>query len=134
VKLSILSPERRLLEGVEVEEVTLPGSEGQIQILPGHATIVGTLETGGFHYRAKAGQQARGFLATGFFEVKGGDVSVMAETLELQGEISVDRAKKAQKAAEDALRDAELEPSKFKKYQLKLQRALVRQQIASHGG
>ena len=32
--LSILSPERKLFLEVQVNEVTLPSSEGQIQILP----------------------------------------------------------------------------------------------------
>ena len=49
--ISIYSPERRLLEGATVESVLLTGSEGQIEILPGHAPMTGTLETGVFSYR-----------------------------------------------------------------------------------
>ncbi|MCM2323132.1 MAG: ATP synthase F1 subunit epsilon [Oligoflexia bacterium] len=130
LKLTILSPERKLLEECPVQEVLLPTSEGQIQILPGHAAIVGTIETGVFGYRDAAGHVSTGVVTTGFFEVSGERVTVTAETLELKGEIDVERAKRAQKAAEEALRSADLDSAKFRKYQLKLQRSLIRQQIA----
>jgi F-type H+-transporting ATPase subunit epsilon len=84
LKLSILSPEKRLAEEVPVEEVTLYGSEGQIQILPGHAAMVGTLETGEFHYRPAGGARTGGIITSGFFEVRDDHVSVLAESLELR--------------------------------------------------
>jgi F-type H+-transporting ATPase subunit epsilon len=130
--LSILSPERRLLEKEKVQEVTLPGSEGQIQILDGHAPMIGTLETGIFSYRSLDGTLHTGMVSEGFFEVNENGVNVMAEHLELQGEVNVESAKKAQAEAEEALKDAELDPHHFSDYQNKLQRALIRQQLASH--
>ena len=129
MKLTILSPERRLLENTDVDVVTLPSVEGQIQILPGHAGMVGALETGAFTYQPTGGTPSVGVISTGFFEVTGENVTVMAETLELQGEIDLERAKRAQKLAEDVLREADLDSHRFNKYQLKLQRALIRQQI-----
>jgi F-type H+-transporting ATPase subunit epsilon len=84
LKLSILSPEKRLLEGSPVEEVTLNGSEGQIQILSGHAPMVGTLENGEFHYHAAGGQRGTGMIAGGFFEVHDDNVYVLAESIELK--------------------------------------------------
>jgi F-type H+-transporting ATPase subunit epsilon len=131
LKLSILSPERKLLEGELVEEVTLPGSEGQIQILDGHAPMVGTLETGMFHYKTGDGTTHSGMASEGFFEVKNNSVIVMAEHLELKGEVNLEHAKQAQVEAEAALMDANLDPSHFKDYQNKLQRSLIRQQLAS---
>ena len=130
LKLTILSPERRLLESVTVEEVTLPTSEGQIQILPGHAPMIGVLETGLFHYRIPSQGPSSGVLSTGFFEVKNNEVSLMAETLEAKSEINLERAKRAQQLAEKTLQDADLDEHKFKKYQLKLQRSILRQQLA----
>jgi F-type H+-transporting ATPase subunit epsilon len=131
MKLSILSPERRLLDSVDVQAVTLPGSEGQIQILPGHAAMVGSLETGIFSYLTASGGEETGIVTTGFFEVRDDQVTVLAETLELKTEIDVSRAKAAQQKAELALRDdPALDEHKFRKYQLKLQRSLIRQQLA----
>lgn len=131
LKLSILTPERRLVEGIEIEQVTLPGSEGQIEILPGHAGIMGTLKTGAFSYQSPGKPLVVGVISTGFFEVNDSQISVMAETLELKSEIDLDRARRAQKLAEETLQAADLDEHKFNKYQLKLQRSLVRQQTAS---
>jgi F-type H+-transporting ATPase subunit epsilon len=131
MKLSILSPERRLLENCVVEEVTLPGSEGEIQILEGHAPMVGTLETGIFHYKTPDGTLHSGMASEGFFEVKANVVNVMAEHLELKGEVNLELAKKAQVEAENALKDAALDPGHFNEYQNKLQRSLIRQQLAA---
>jgi F-type H+-transporting ATPase subunit epsilon len=133
--LSLLSPERKIFEKVEVTSVNLPGAEGALQILPGHADFVSTLETGPFSFEAVQSQEdfgKSGVISSGFFQVKSGHVIVCAETLEFRGEIDIQRAKKAQEKAQQVLSGAELDEEKFKKYQLKLQRALIRQQEASH--
>jgi F-type H+-transporting ATPase subunit epsilon len=130
LKLSIYSPERKLVESRAVTSVTLPGSEGQVEVLPGHVRLAGTLETGPFMFTEAGGQSVRGVISSGFFEVTDDRVTVLAETLELTGEIDIQRAKLAQKKAEDALLDAALGGEHFQKYQLKLQRALIRQQEA----
>jgi F-type H+-transporting ATPase subunit epsilon len=132
LKLTILSPERKLLEGVWVREATLPGAEGQIQILAGHADFVSTLETGIFSYRLEDNSEHMGVLSTGIVQVVGEEATVMAETFELKGEINLDRAKRAQAQAEEVLKAAEIDEHRFKKYQLKLQRAIIRQQVVTH--
>ncbi len=132
LKLSILSPERRLAEGLVVEEVNLPGTQGQVQILPSHAPIVGVLQTGPFSYKKPGSEPVLGVISTGFFEVLGNHVRLMVETLELKGEIDLDRARKAQEMAEETLQKANLDEHQFRKYQLKLQRAIIRQQVAGH--
>ncbi len=131
LKLNILSPERRLLESAVVEFVTLPGSEGQIQVLPGHAAMIGSLNTGALTYQIHGQSPVSAAVSTGFFEVKGEEITLMAETIELKKEINLPRAKTAQQKAEVALLDAGLDEARFRKYQLKLQRALIRQQVAS---
>ncbi len=134
LKLSIYTPERKLLESALALEVTLPTSEGQIQVLPGHAAMIGTLETGVFSYSVAENQTEVGVISTGFFEVANDHVKLMAETLELQQEIDAERAKRAQQTAEESLRGADLSETSFQKYQLKLQRSLVRQQVAGKTG
>lgn len=129
LRLNILSPERKLLEGELVDEVTLTSGEGQIQILPGHVPMIGTLDAGLFGYKSSAGVTT-GAISNGFFDVNNDELTVMAETLELQGEIDINRALKAQKSAEEMLKGAELDEHKFRKYQLKLQRALIRQHVS----
>jgi len=129
--LHIFGPEKKVVEGRRVAEVTLPGSEGQVQILPGHAAMVGALETGILSYRIEGDAVARAAISTGFFEVADDQVTLTVETLEMGGDVDVDRARRAQANAEKMLQDATLEEHQFKKYELKLQRALIRQQTAT---
>lgn len=130
LKLNILSPERRLADQIDVRSVTVQGAEGQLNILPGHAAMVSTLDTGVFEYELAHGEKERGFISTGFLKIVGGEVTVLAETLELQSEIDYSRAKEAQKKAQEELTAADLDEHKFNKYQLKLQRSLIRQQLS----
>lgn len=127
--LTMITPERKLIDRETVELVTLFGSEGQIQILPGHVPMIGTLEAGTFLIRYQDGREEAGVISSGFFEVKGDEVKVAAETLELKKEIDVGRARAAQQKAEAALQAADLDEHRFKKYQLKLQRSVARQHI-----
>ena len=131
--LQILSPERKLVSGVKVKTLTLPTSEGQIQILPGHAPIMGTVITGVMSYSGAELGTVSGTAAvsTGFFKVVNDAVTVLAETVELSNEIDLGRAKIAAQKAAQTLAEAELDDHKFRKYELKLQRALVRQQLGS---
>ncbi len=132
MQLNILSPEKRITTAVEVNSVTLPGSEGQIQILPDHADMIGTIETGPFAFKSTTGETVIGMMSSGFFEVGDGKITIAAETCELASEIDAARAKTAQQKAEGALKDPELDPDLFRKYELKLQRAIIRQQVAGH--
>ncbi len=114
LRLSIFSPERALLDKISVNELTLTGSEGKIQILPGHVPMIGTLETGSFHYQRENGEHHQGVISSGFFEVVDDAVLVVAETLELKGEIDVDRAKTAESKAKDSIASGNLTVEEYK--------------------
>ena len=45
LRFELVSPERILLSG-EAEQVLLPGSEGDMTLLPGHAPVISTLRPG----------------------------------------------------------------------------------------
>jgi F-type H+-transporting ATPase subunit epsilon len=127
--LSILAPERILLQNEAVASLIITTGEGEIQVLPGHSDMVSTLETGRFVYRDQKGKDVAGVISSGFLNVENGSVKVIAETIELAGEINKNRAKEAQAKAEKMLTEASLDEQSFKKYQLKLQRALIRQSL-----
>lgn len=133
LRLTILTPERKLLDATNIKELTLQSSEGEIQVLPGHAAMLGTLVTGRIKYHLSNGEVREGVVSSGFFEISGDLVSVVAETLELRGEIDLDRARKAQLKSEAILKEAAIDDGQFHKYQLKLQRALIRQQVEGKG-
>ncbi len=129
--LSIYSPERKLVEREEVLSLLVTTVEGETEILPGHVGMVSQIETGRFEYQPVVGKRVTGVISTGFLNVEGEVVKVLAETLELSAEINVGRAKAAQLKAEEMLKNASLGLHEFNKYQLKLQRALIRQSIGS---
>ncbi len=127
--LSILAPERKLLQNEAVESLIITTVEGEIEVLPGHADMISALDTGRFLYRTPKGEKTVGVISTGFLNVENGSVKVIAETIELAGEIDKNRAKQAQAKAEQMLKEAGLDEHAFKKYQLKLQRSIIRQSI-----
>ena len=130
--LSILAPERRLIEGEKATSLIATTTEGEVEILPGHANMVAVLGTGRFVYTVKGEKPVTGVISSGFLNVEEGSVKVVAETVELAKELDLNRAKQAQVLAEKMLTDASLDEHAFKKYQLKLQRAIIRQQIGAN--
>jgi F-type H+-transporting ATPase subunit epsilon len=127
--LSILAPERRLIEGEAVVSLVITTAEGEIEVLPGHANMVAMLETGRFTYTPRGAKPVSGVISSGFLNVENGTVKVVAETIELANEINTSRAREAQIKAQKMLEEATLDEKAFRKYQLKLQRAIIRQNI-----
>lgn len=121
--LEIVTPER-LVVSETVDEVILPGSEGSLGVLPGHAPLLTALAPGEASYRA--GGQKHTFIVTGgFVEVLRDRVSVLASTCERPGEIDVPRARAAKERAEAALKIAASEPE-VRAAQDSLRRAVAR--------
>jgi F-type H+-transporting ATPase subunit epsilon len=105
IRLEIVTPERLLLSE-EVDEITLPGSEGYLGILPGHLPLLTMLGVGVLTYRQ--GSQKHHFAVSGgFAEVLGDRVIVLAETVERPQEIDVERARVAKQKAEKLLMSKE---------------------------
>jgi F-type H+-transporting ATPase subunit epsilon len=131
IEMIIVTPERQLVrEGVA--EVTLPGAEGQLGILPGHAPLITELGIGELTYRAKgAGDLAHVAIISGFAEVLGDRVTVLAETAERPEEIDIARAEDAKKRAEQRLASAASDPNiDWARAAVALQRSLIRIQVA----
>lgn len=127
IEVDIVTPSRRVLEGVSVDRLSLPTASGTITVLPGHAELVTLLSTGVLTF-PEGGTERRFVVSYGFSIVRKNKVIVLAETCEEAGEIDVERAKTAQKKAEQALAGV-LTESDMRKQQLKLQRAITRQQV-----
>lgn len=105
IRLEIVTPER-LLISEEVDEVTIPGSEGYLGILPGHLPLLTMLGVGVLTYRQQA-EKHHFAVSGGFAEVLGDRVIVLAETVERPQEIDVERARAAKQKAEKLLMSKE---------------------------
>ena len=99
--LEIVTPER-LAYSDTVDSVQLPGSEGELGVLPHHAPLVSMLGVGELRIR-KGGQEESFAIAGGFLQVRPDRVVVMAETADMASEIDLERAQEARRDAERAI-------------------------------
>ena len=90
--LQLVSPERILVEE-EVDEVQVPGLNGYMGILPGHAPLLSELMPGGvLSYRSAAGEKVLAVYG-GFVEVQSDRVRILADFAERKEEINLEEAR-----------------------------------------
>jgi F-type H+-transporting ATPase subunit epsilon len=100
-QLEIATPEKRVVE-TTAEEVQIPGKNGYLGILPGHAPLITELSVGEITFRENSTEQ-RLAVAWGFAEILPNKVTILAETAERPAEINVERACQAKERAEQRL-------------------------------
>ncbi len=122
--LSIVTPEK-LLVSEEVDQVNVPGSEGDLGILYDHAPILTNLRSGQLSYE-KEGETIALVVSGGYLEVTDNRVTILAETGEFLHEIDRERAERAQAQAEELLGKTDLSEEEFIEAQKKLFRAIAR--------
>ncbi len=129
IQLIIVTPERQLLRETVVE-VTIPGLDGQLGILPGHAPLMTELGIGELAYRTSTSSQPIALaVISGFAEVLPDRVTVLAETAERAEEIDLARAEAAKARAEKRL--AAGDPNiDWDRLNISLQRSIIRIQVA----
>lgn len=103
LRLEIVTPHRQVFCG-EVDEVSVPGVNGYMGILPGHAPLLSELRVGVISYRGGGSERRRLFCGWGFVEVLADQVSVLAEEAALPEEIDPERAAGDKLEAEALLR------------------------------
>src|SRR5918995_3363571 len=74
----LVAPERVLFSG-EVEAVMLPGPEGDMTVLPGHAPVMTSLKTGFIVVTDRQNHGTRVLVRGGFAEINPETVIVLAE-------------------------------------------------------
>jgi F-type H+-transporting ATPase subunit epsilon len=75
----LVSPARLLFSG-DVEAVSIPGTDGEMMILPGHAPVLSTLRPGVVVVQKEGGATEKMFVRGGFAEVNGQGLILLAET------------------------------------------------------
>jgi F-type H+-transporting ATPase subunit epsilon len=124
IKLELVTPERMLVSE-DVDEVVIPGFEGEFGVLPEHTLYLAILSIGILRYR-KGNETRKVAVGGGFAEVTPVRVVVMADVAEKAEEIDVERARRAHERAEAALKELSLDDETYKKAHSALQRALAR--------
>jgi F-type H+-transporting ATPase subunit epsilon len=127
--LEIVTPER-LAYSDTVDSVQLPGSEGELGVLPHHAPLVSMLGVGELRIR-KGGAEESFAIVGGFLQVRPDRVVVMAETADLASEIDLEKAQEARREAERALETAgPTDAVDLAAARAQLQQALLRIRVA----
>lgn len=128
--LTILTPQRKIVEGLNVDELFAPGQAGTLDILPNHANLLTELETGVLKWRV-GNNWTHAAVSFGWLEIENQHITILADVAETSDEIDTPRAKAAEEKARKAIEEGGLDDENFRKYQLKLQRAVARNTISS---
>ncbi|WP_022850498.1 F0F1 ATP synthase subunit epsilon [Limisalsivibrio acetivorans] len=130
IRLELVTPERQLLSE-DVEEVIVPGVEGDLGILPGHAALLSALRVGEMAYRKGGQLEYIAIEGGGLIEVSADKVIVLADAAELGREINLEEAIERKLNAEKALKDERQQDAEnFRNMEVKLKVELTRIDIA----
>jgi F-type H+-transporting ATPase subunit epsilon len=126
--LEIVTPERMTFSDT-VEEVTLPGSEGEFGVLIGHAALLSAVNFGELNY-TKNNKKMYYAVNTGYAEVTSHKVTVLVESAERADLIDKARARRAKEIAEQNLSKVTKDDPEHEKLKIALERAEKRLKIA----
>ncbi|MGA7266737.1 MAG: F0F1 ATP synthase subunit epsilon [Aestuariivirga sp.] len=101
----LVSPARLLFSG-SVASVTIPGTEGEMGIFPGHAPILSTLKPGVVTVYKDGGGTDRIFVRGGMVEVNPQGLTLLAEVAIPMSELDAAQLGQQIKHAEEDLADA----------------------------
>lgn len=132
IELQVVTPERHILSE-EVDSLEMPGKDGYLGILPGHAPLITELGVGILTYH-RGGQTRLLTVMYGYAEVLPDRVIVLAETAERAEEIYVARARAALDRAKADLPKAGSTEADWDRSNAAIGRAEVRLQAASRSG
>ncbi len=130
--VEVVTAERvvRVEQGVDV--LVVPGSEGQLAILPHHAALMTTLDYGELIFKRGASEESFA-ISGGFMEVRKDRVTILADQAEAVEEIDLGRAEAARARAEERIRrgrEQNVRDVDMARAQAALQRSLLRLRVA----
>jgi ATP synthase, F1 epsilon subunit (delta in mitochondria) len=126
--LEIVTPEKMAFSG-NVEDVTIPGTEGEFGVLRGHEAFLTSVDIGQLVF-TKNNKKTHYAVNTGYAEVTANKVTVLIETAERSDYIDKNRARRAKENAEARLEKIAKDSDEFEKARAALIRAIVRLNVA----
>lgn len=104
LNFALVSPEREVFHG-DVDQVVVPGSEGEFGVLPNHAPVMSVITPGTLRV-LNDGSERRIFVNGGFADVTPEGLTVLAEDAVDLAAVNVAELDQQVKDAQDDLRDA----------------------------
>ena len=132
IELQVVTPQRHVLQET-VHSVEIPGKEGYMGILPGHAPLITELGIGILGYR-KGSDVKLLTVIHGYAEVLPDRVIVLAELSERAEDIDYERAKAAHQRAQAELAKAGVGTEQWEQERLATERAVIRMEAATQSG
>jgi F-type H+-transporting ATPase subunit epsilon len=126
--LEIVTPEKMAFSG-NVEEVTIPGTEGEFGVLRGHEAFLSSVDIGELNF-IQDSKKIYYSVNTGYAEVTGNKVTILIETAERADHIDKDRAQKAKDNAESRLSQINKDDVEYEIMRAALARAIARLSVS----
>jgi F-type H+-transporting ATPase subunit epsilon len=103
LRVQFVTQEGMLFEDPAVDKVVLPGSEGEMGILPHHAALLTTLSFGELRI-TKGGAEESYIVYGGIAEVGADHVTILADTAESSFAVDEETAQNARRRAEELMK------------------------------
>ena len=131
LKLTIVTPERRLLVNQEVEEVTIPAFRGELNVLEGHAPLITTLDTGVIRWKLKGKErQDMAAISWGYCQVNPEGVNVLANIVDLPEEIDLAVTKEKLAEAEKRIMNEFISEDELNEFSREMAHARIKIEVA----
>lgn len=129
MKLTLVTPEKRVLIAQEVSELTVPAHKGELNILPGHQPMITTLVPGIIRYKLKGGANVAASISWGYCNISPEGINVLAETVEMASEIDYQAAQNELAIAEKRMATETMDDQAWKLLQEKVAHSKARLQM-----
>lgn len=129
LSLTIVTPHKKVVQKLSVDEIVMPGELGEVTILPGHAPLLTTLGVG--MVRTLSREESINFLVSyGFAEVRDDQVTILGEDIEPATDIDIERAQKAKAEVEETMISRVLGEIEYAQYLKRLEKERKRIEVA----
>ncbi len=128
LNLEIVTPFGKVFDS-KIASCTVPGTQGEFQVLQNHAALISTVEIGSVKVEYTDAKSAYIAVSGGFCEVKDNQVKIMVESAEMADQIDAKRAEAAKERAEERLSSKRTDID-YDRAKLALVRAINRLKIA----
>jgi F-type H+-transporting ATPase subunit epsilon len=134
IELGIVTPRGVVFQG-PVDDVVLPGVEGEFGVLTGHERFLTSVDIGELTIHSPA-ETVYAAISEGFAEVNGDRVTVLVDSCEIAAEIDVARAERARARAEQNLAELERDEDerRYAEYEVALRMAETRVAVSERAG
>ena len=130
IHLEIVIPERKVFEA-NVDRVEVPGLDGELGILPGHAPLISQLKPAGLLTYHRGDEKGEIAISDGFVEISEDHVIILADRATRPEEIDLAEALKLKDVAERELQKALSDPDlDITRATIELERASIALQLA----